>query len=512
MRYCLEQKKLSTAEQDAWIREAVNSLCLCDDETIANAYKGNYEWQHELPQSLCRDAKCFYPSDFQDITSRKQKLRFQSRYPLPAFAIAIVTLIFCVLLLRYPSTFFSEEKGAVLYETFLAGSDVVIVWVIALIVTWMYAVISSSIIGCLSYISPSHFMKSKLITHGEIISFKQNIFFTFFQFIWIPFAAITLILFEKKSLLTGSIVDAWNNDATVTATNYLNSLNATQGIQSISGENVNATLRALLLNDTAVIALAAFLACITVIHQELIQRHRTNTRTTFFWFDRRVSKMQWFVRVFMVGVDMFIGVILIMKILALATICAELAGGDILRVNYFSPDGGGGIKFLNDIFMNLLWIIILLGFFVMASLYAHRNMDGYRTSDLIFVSIYCILVVLSMVPFFTMEYKLAHAQTELIFSICNNASFSYICNARPWIETSSEFDDIAKYVRDVSAIKEWKVSVINSGTWGLLLSMISQAVIIIIQYALKFKGGAVPAGIASRLPLGRANNLTSRLP
>ena len=525
MRYALGQNGLLKVKQDAWIGEAVNALCLWDAAT-AEAYARNkhtlHEWQGQWSPDFRREFKCFYPDDLQNPIACKGKKRFQSSYPLAMLITSAVILLSCIVFLMYAKVIFQDRDGTALHDTFMASRETMILWVMLSIVTWVYAAISSSILGCLSYVSPYLFMikpeviikKPKIITHGEIISFNQDTFFTIFQFIWVPFAAITIILFEKADRLAANIRELCKDLPTCDATKFQKSINATTGFPLIGGENVIATLKALLLNDTTVLACAALIAGISIVNQVRIQRLRIKTKTTFSWFDWRVSKAEWFVRLTMVGVDMFLCTFFVLKILGLATICAELAGSDLLRIRYFSPDGAGGIKFLNDIFMNFSWLIILLGFFVMASLYAHRKMEGYLTSDLIVVSIYCILVVLSVAPFFVMEYKLDHEQRRLIASICNS-SFSSICNAHLTNYNISDIvksNNIANYVRDVSAIKEWKVSVINSGTWGSLLSMISQAVIIIIQYALKAKGGAVPEGIASRLPLGRANNLTSRLP
>jgi hypothetical protein len=101
--------------------------------------------------------------------------------------------------------------------------------------------------------------------------------------------------------------------------------------------------------------------------QRKIQKERADSTTVLYWWDRRINPTGWWIRLIMVGVDLFLVSFLLAKVMMTLFATYELVTSSVLKISYFSPDGVGGLKNLTDVLMYLSWIVFLFGMFVVAS-------------------------------------------------------------------------------------------------------------------------------------------------
>lgn len=236
----------------------------------------------------------------------------------------------------------------------------------------------------------------------------------------------------------------------------------------------------ILSSDLVALAAAAIIAVIFMANQVRIQRERVLGDVNFYWWDRRVSKPEWTVRLGMVGVDTFLGIFLLFKIAAIALVAYQLVSTDQLKIIYFSPDGAGGMKFLMDIFKLMSWLVFLFGLFVIASVYLHWNLPEYRKTDAALLVVYLALVVLAMMPLLLLDGRLEMARDSLIMALPIPSG-----SLRP-----EAIGEAARMLRDINEIRNWGAS---AWSWDLLnspmLPLAGQLLFAVGQFFVREGGG-----------------------
>lgn len=402
--------------------------------------------------------------------SRKHELR--NLACLFVGVVAIILIAFCLRgLVSYP-----------LASTLFLGCNLLgmllVAWPPLLLATWLFAGAESKRTRAFRFISPEHFIRDNSAIVGEIVPFRRDWFFHIFQFVWLPVLAIQLILLKKYQELPAALPKMAKTASTDPKLGEIvNSLGVSFTPDLAVGGNLWHQARLFFSSDFVVLAIALGVACGFMLLQVRIQRRRKKIAKNLFWWDRRISPCEWRVRFAMVGLDVLLAVILLFKTWMIGMTFTELLASDVLAVQYFAPDGIGGLKFIADIFTTLSWLVLLYGFFVMASMYLHRNLEEYRVTDAILVFVYLVVFALAMTLLQMFEFRLDEQKDALTAGLQRPAYFTTLADA-------------AKYVKDVAAMREWRVSIHGGLFSNPVLLLMLQGLWIAVQYL--YKAGALP--------------------
>jgi hypothetical protein len=351
-------------------------------------------------------------------------------------------------------------------EDALHVSLLLALWPGLLVLTWLFGRAVSIRKGVFHQVSPAYYLSNPTpIVFGEIMPFKRDRFFDIFQFVWVFYLPIAAVSFKTFQRLPQFLTRAWNpeNSLGLTAQQYeanaLPSIRDTtfhqlwlladpsQLADALNGAStVGAALRVLLWNDGFALIAAAVVTTWFLWTQLRIQRRRITTGSNFYWWDWRVSRVEWLVRWVMVGFDAFLMTFILMKIAAIVSVVFELSVTDLVRVDYFNPDGAGGLEYLQTVLSWLFALVIVFGCFVMASLYLHRNLPEYRRSNFMLVLSYGTLAALMASPLVFMQDKIFSAR-ELLYRSTEVASASHT--------------DAVSNLQKIQALHDWHVSIIS---------------------------------------------------
>jgi len=376
-----------------------------------------------------------------------------------------------------------------------------IAWPVLLAATWVFARFESIRTHAYRYLSPCHLLSPRRadagrppapqpdaphIVTGEIVPFYQDAFFHVFQWVWPILLWFAWLLFRQWQAMQAWLPTVRQMPAQNGFARFIERLMQRVDIHCPSMAGLWQHPVAFLGCDVVALAAAAGF-CIFGIREQLnIQRGRIRTNKDFYWWDYRINPVEWWVRLVMVGVDVFLAVFLVVKALIVLMATSGLVAMNTLTIAYFAPDGVGGLKNLTDVLMYLTWIVFLFGMFVFASLYLHWNVHEYRKSDLRLVYLYVVLVALLAAPLWTLDRRLGAAGEDQIRQLAS-ADPSLLkpdmaANVKPGDAGKKELDAVAKYVQNIGAVRSWNVSAIHIGILGNpVLPLGFQFVVILLQ-------------------------------
>jgi hypothetical protein len=94
----------------------------------------------------------------------------------------------------------------------------------------------------------------------------------------------------------------------------------------------------------------------------------------------------------------------------------------------------------------------VFGVFVFASLYLHWNLREYRATDLGLVFVYVVLVAVAVVPLGILETRLSHEKDAQLEKLAETVK-----------KPDLTLESAAKYLENVKAVQDWKVSAVKIG-------------------------------------------------
>jgi hypothetical protein len=375
-------------------------------------------------------------------------------------------------------SFVFPQSSTLLHEGSVLGA-LLILWPILLGLSWLFAFREANRTGAMLTVAPRHIIGASKITTGELMPFSKDLFFHIFQFVWIPFLIISALLMSRFEALpkTGAMAKTAQDPV---ISGLLAAVRPSLVPEfSAAGSPVD-PLRTLLSNDAAALLLAGCAATLFVINQMRIQRVRISSGTNLYWWDRRISLTEWYVRLLMVGLDTFLGLFLLMKVATIAIVSYDLATSEHLQVAYFAADGAGGFGFLLNLFKILSWLVFLFGLFVIASVYMHWSLPEYRVTDAALLVIYLALVGLAVAPLLLLEFRLSAARESLLLMMPGPGS-----DLRP-----AGLAEAARQLRDINEIKSWSVSAFSADLLkSPILPLAGQLAFAVVQYMVRASGG-----------------------
>lgn len=375
-------------------------------------------------------------------------------------------------------SFAYPQSSSLLHEGSLLGA-LLILWPMLLLASWLFAFREAGRTGAMLSVAPRHIIGPTRITTGEIMPFAKDLFFHIFQFVWIPFLVICALLMSRfESLPKAGAMSKAAQDPAVAA--MLAAVRPSFALDLATVGSAGDLVRMLLSNDAMALLIAGFAATLFIVNQMRIQRVRIATGTNLYWWDRRISPTEWYVRLFMVGLDTFLGLFLLMKVVAIAIVSYDLATSEHLQINYFAADGAGGFGFLLDLFKILSWLVFLFGLFVIASVYMHWSLPEYRVTDTALLVVYLALVVLAVTPLLMLEFRLTASRESLLLMMPVPGS-----DLRP-----AALAEAARQLRDINEIKSWSVSAFSADLLkSPILPLAGQLAFAVVQYVVRASGG-----------------------
>jgi hypothetical protein len=501
IRNILSEEGLSATEQSIWIRQAINSEADNDREKSKIIYK-RLKYLIDDSNRASNSFAELKPDFILEIMHQFSNSRFvfKSRLNnLNHYAIQVaflISIIFITLFLLYNGFEIDipNETGLI----FGYGStffSILNIWPILLILTWFFALMVSRQSESFDFINPSNYWNPNSVQFGEVKPFKKDWFFHIFQFFWIPFLAICFVLLAKVDPVSMTIIQMWDTSANdVSAQVFLESWNHSQHESIGLALPASDMVRNLLLNDISVLALGFVTGLLGALNQIRIQFKRYSTGVDMYWWDWRINKIEYIVRLFMVFLDLFLAIVVLCKVFALIFLSFDVMSNHILQVKFFHPDGVGGFEALSAVFRDTLWLVFVFGFFVMASLYLHKNLEEYRMSDLFLVAAYVVLVLIAMLPLISLEFRLNEAQDAVFSRFNGDGLFGEISVSRA-----------LSVAEQLSALRGWQVSSLDFGIFsGPIIPLVSQAAIILVQYVLS-KNASHQGGTGGYISLPEVN-------
>lgn len=329
-----------------------------------------------------------------------------------------------------------------------------VAWPLLLFSTWIFAYHQSRRDSTITFVSPKHFINPRNATFGVSIPFSQDWFYHIFQFFWIPFLIISLVLFHGLANIGQSASSLWS-----TSQNQRDELNLI-----LSALNPNLLdMKSLgsgaypLLNwatsDHLAIAIGTPVALGYTIAQLLIQSTREENQFNIYWWNRQINNGISSVRIGMLAIDVLLCAYVVVKILGVIAVAYGLVSNPGLQVSYFAMDGVGGLGFIADIFQKASWIVLVVGAFVMCSIYLHRGLPEYKISDATIFCIYVALVAVAIAPLFALESRL-NVEREHVLS-----AISMMPNEMKDLRNIQQSAVLLHFLIDV---RNWQASVFGS--------------------------------------------------
>lgn len=315
------------------------------------------------------------------------------------FSLFIIHTIVALLLVFDSSIFFLpgrvEIKQLNLILNFNIFFQIAKYWILALSATWLILLLvarKTKVFLDFEY-KPSKDMK----TERKYVGFINDRYYTFHQFMLLPVLIIFVIIYSRFD-------------------SYLQFGLAKGIIQSSASQQ---SLQQLMVQFTRWTKYFLFLAPLAFIggflHQLYILRKRKDWED-IFWWDWRINKLTYSIRILFVGIDYFMLAIILVHSVIFSFIIRTLGEKRILKYYLFDPKNSGGFSPLAEVsgLINFLFVfLLLLG--ILSSIH-HRNLPSYRLTDkFVFLVIPIILIsVLFLSPLYPVHKIMLESKFNLI--------------------------------------------------------------------------------------------------
>lgn len=397
--------------------------------------------------------------------------------PLVTFLVLLGAILGSIFVAYHYRTYFDFPKSSVFLDATSwpgrALCTTLVAWPLLLIATWIFACRESFRKRTFYFISPWHLVAGRgggnqvvpgLIA-GEIMPFGRDWFFHIFQSVWIFLVIIAWLAFRNYDALPTWLQakDVWDPSKSAELSAVL---------QWISFVNMQ--------SDYLGMACAALFLFGSIAIQVHIQSRRFAGKD-IYWWDRRIGRTEWVVRLAMVGLDLFLAVFVIAKMVAMLSVAYKVATSDGLMISYFSFDGVGGLQHLTDLLMHLSWGVFLFGMLVFASLLLHWNLREYRLMDLSLVVTYVVVLAVALTPLGILEKKLSDQRERHLQALTR--------------DPGPKLSEAGDYVKNLALVRDWPASALNVGILGNpVLPLGFQFLVVVIQFLVR-------AGKLPKLPI-----------
>ena len=250
-------------------------------------------------------------------------------------------------------------------------------WPALLAVTWMLLLLLARKRGVLLYI-PEYLRAGIFRSDPRAVpGFVQDPFYTIFQFFWIPFIWTALFALRSVQRMVRHFIDL----AACTPTDIV----IKEGMPSYLRKTQKRTES----NWQFIVAAAA--ALITIVLQVGTQMTRIKVMEIMYWWDWRISKPIFIIRLIMVGLDVFLAVLIVYRSAIGVVFTKKFLALIKLTPRPLHPDKAGGLGIIGKVCLSFTWPLLVIGIVLASSFFFHEE-AAYFILNTTILAIYIISI------------------------------------------------------------------------------------------------------------------------
>ena len=253
-----------------------------------------------------------------------------------------------------------------------------IIWPISLVLTWILLLFLAQKTGVYHEI-PTELRQG---ISGQTLGFIQNPFYTIFQFFWIPFVLTMIYAYSFVPRLVFHFVE----------------LNATQTKKVSTGvviphglENIISKFQRNLTSKWQWYFAVGF-AIVAVLLQIHTQFIRIENMHIIHWWDWRLNKTIYIVRLIMVAVDSFFATIILYRAAYSIIFIERFLGFIQLSPRSHHPDGASGLSIVGNTCVAFTIPLLVIGITLTSSFFLHEE-TSYLITNLLTLMAYIVSVI-----------------------------------------------------------------------------------------------------------------------
>ncbi|NJD77985.1 MAG: hypothetical protein FIB08_12980 [Candidatus Methanoperedens sp.] len=300
------------------------------------------------------------------------------------------------------------------FKLFKAGKKFFEVWIISLIVTWIFLLVFSLKTGVFYDIPVElRFGLTRTYPDGGY-GFIQDPFFSIFQIFLIFFAFSIYKVSNLVPEMVCKFVDLANKQSqelkkyVVIPPDLNNIVNQFQ-------EKIGAKW-----HWYAALGFGIFIMLVQIT----IQINRIENMNLIYWWDWRISKPMFIIRLFMIGLDFFFGLIIAIRIVYTFEFNIKFLSVVQFTPQPLHPDGAGGLSIIGKTGMAFTIPLTIVGILIATSFLLHEEKmySFINISSILILTVFAFFVF--FYPLYTAHKAMKKSKKELLDSISkeiNNA-------------------------------------------------------------------------------------------
>ena len=359
---------------------------------------------------------------------------------------------------------------------------VVFVWPSLLVLTWLFLLLLSYINGVLNEIPLELRQGITGAVPGDVPGFLQDPYYTIFQFFWLPFI---WLLVRSFRLLPITICTLWDQKiiSHEMATDEL-------VLNNLVGQAVTEFNQKMLKFWPWI--LGTLVGIGSMSNQVLIQVNRIECMDTMHWWDWRISSSIYIVRLLMVGLDMALATVIVIKGLQVIVFVRKFLAEFKFLPQPFHPDGVGGLASISKLCLSFIFPIMVAVIVLATSFMFHRE-QIYWITNLVISFIYVpVIIFVFFYPLEVLHSKLKNFRAAWLNCISleiNHVLLELNVAIKSQSNTSSSqlysnLDSLNRYYQTVEKLPVWPFDLtgISKLLGAILLPVITVALGKIIEH------------------------------
>ena len=277
-------------------------------------------------------------------------------------------------------------------------------WPGLLVATWLLLLFVAYLKGVLMEIPPELRIGITGETTQDIPGFFQDPFYTIFQFFWLPFVWLCIY---SIIILPKNINNLWIHKV-IGHKEAKNEVGVFQKIESL----IKSFNKSINRNWPWIIGIV--IGIVSMGNQVFIQAKRIIMMDIIYWWDWRICKLIYIVRLLMVGFDMILASVITIKLAQAVWFVRKLSKEFDFIPLPFHPDKAGGFSPIGKQCLSFIYPLLVIGLTLATSFLFHKEVIYLLVNTLI-VFIYAASVVFTFFyPLMEIHFKLDKFKKELL--------------------------------------------------------------------------------------------------
>ena len=327
-----------------------------------------------------------------------------------------------------------------------------IIWPISLVLTWILLLILSVKTGVFYNIPVEFLLNVDRINASDVHGFMQDPYYSIFQFFWIPFvySIIYVYKFIPKILIHFVKIAAEQSEKLTP------DVKIPPGLDNIINRFQNDV------NNKWQWYGAFVFFIIAILIQVNIQIIRIEDINVMYWYDWRINKVIYIVRLAMLGIDMFFAFIISYRIIFSFIFIRRFLSFIQLTPRPFHTDGAGGLGIVGKVCLAFTVPMTVVGVTLATSFILHEEKIYYNLNIYVLLLYVIFVIFVFFYPLLTVHKSMAknkeiwlnrispeihEALTQVEFMLKDVSNDSQLCFAR--------LDYLKSYYKTVESMPVW---------------------------------------------------------